>query len=81
MLCVGVVEYTLICTLKAMHIKLAVSYIHYFQLFNVWIMSYKQNHSLIATHPHKSFFFGKCVYMRFPREKASCLKQKYCHRA
>jgi hypothetical protein len=53
-MCVGAVEYTHICTLKAMHIKLAVSYIQYVQLFNVWIMSYKQNHSLIDTHQHKS---------------------------
>jgi hypothetical protein len=53
-MCVGVVEYTHMCTLKSMHIKLAVSYIQYFQLSNVWIMSYKQKHSLIATHQHKS---------------------------
>jgi hypothetical protein len=51
----GAVEYTHICTLTAMQIKLAVSYIQYVQLFNVWIMSYKQKHSLIATHQHKSF--------------------------
>jgi hypothetical protein len=55
-MCVGAVEYTHICTLKAMHIKLAVSYIQYVQLFNVSIMSYrKQRHSLIATYQHKSF--------------------------
>jgi hypothetical protein len=57
-MCVGAVEYThtCICTLKAMHIQLAVSYSQYVQLFNVWIMSYKKNNSLIATHQLKSFY-------------------------
>jgi hypothetical protein len=54
-MCVGAVEYTHICTLKTIHIKLAVSYIQYVPLFNVWIMSSKQTHSLIATHQHISF--------------------------
>jgi hypothetical protein len=52
-MCVGAVEYKHMCTLKSMHINLVVSYIQYFQLFNVWIMSYTQTHSLIATHQHK----------------------------
>jgi hypothetical protein len=54
-MCMGAVEYTHICTLKVMHVKSAVSYIQYFLPFNVWIMFYKQKHSLIATYQHTSY--------------------------
>jgi hypothetical protein len=78
---VGAVEYTHICTLKAMHIKLAVSYIQYVQLFNVWTMSYKQKHSLNATHQHKSFCIiggtNAIIYV-VPRVTKRCVEPFFC---